>query len=272
MLLNAAGVSLRLARMSRLGDWIGTPAMQRRNGVSIGDTLARARRDAGLSVTQVSQRTRIREAIIRGIEDDDFSPCGGDFYARGHIRSMAKIVGIDPGPLIREYDDVHGGLGPVSAAEVFEPSTPIKIRERRPPNWSAAMALAVIAVIVYAVVHAFASSSHHVSTAAGQTKRPSATASATPSPTPSGQHRRSVLVRLAATEDCWIGVFAPDGTMESQAFIPAGSTRSWNFTHQVSMEIGNPGGIMLTVNGHRIKFPGSDVTTLKFQPGRTVPG
>jgi cytoskeletal protein RodZ len=240
--------------------------------VSIGDTLARTRRDAGLSVTQVSQRTRIRETIIRGIENDDFSLCGGDFYARGHIRSVAKAVGVDPGPLIQEYDEAHGGLRPVSAAEVFEPATPIKIRERRPPNWSAAMALAVIAVIVYAVVHHLAAApAHHLRTAAAQERKPSATASARPSPSPSSQ-RRSVLVQLAATEDCWVGVYAPDGTMESQAYIPAGSTRSWNFTHRVSMKIGNPSGIVLTVNGHRITFPSSQVATLSFRPGGTVSG
>lgn len=41
---------------------------QWRRGVSIGEVLATARRRAGLSVTQVSQRTRIGEPIIAGIE------------------------------------------------------------------------------------------------------------------------------------------------------------------------------------------------------------
>ena len=84
--------------------------MQRRNGVSIGETLARTRQDAGLSITQISQRTRIRETVIRGIENDDFPPCSGDFYARGHIRSVAKVAGVDADPLIREYDAAHGGI------------------------------------------------------------------------------------------------------------------------------------------------------------------
>lgn len=70
----------------------------------IGEALAEARRRAGLTVTQVSQRTRIRETIIRGIESDDYSACGGDFYARGHIRAIARVVGADPAPLIEEYD------------------------------------------------------------------------------------------------------------------------------------------------------------------------
>src|SRR6202012_1076770 len=89
------------------------PATNRqwRRDVSIGDTLAEARRQSGLTVTQVSQRTRIRESIIRSVEQDDFSPCGGDFYARGHIRSIAEVVGTDPVPLIRDFDAEHGALG-----------------------------------------------------------------------------------------------------------------------------------------------------------------
>ena len=59
----------------------------------IGETLAQARQQAGLTLAQVSRQTRIRETIIRKIEADDFSECGGDFYARGHIRAIAKAVG-----------------------------------------------------------------------------------------------------------------------------------------------------------------------------------
>ena len=39
--------------------------------MSIGKVLAAARGQAGLTITQVSQRTRIRETIIRGIESDE---------------------------------------------------------------------------------------------------------------------------------------------------------------------------------------------------------
>ena len=90
----------------------------------VGESLAAARRQAGLTVAQVSQQTRIRETIIRGIEDDDYSACGGDFYARGHIRSIAKAVGADDGPLIEEYDAVHRAPGVLSAVSLDELLTP----------------------------------------------------------------------------------------------------------------------------------------------------
>ncbi len=97
--------------------------------MGIGESLAEARGRAGLTVAQVSQRTRIRESIIRSIEQGDFTACGGDFYARGHIRSIASAVGIDPAPLISEYDAEHGPLGAIRAADVFGPSEGSKARD-----------------------------------------------------------------------------------------------------------------------------------------------
>jgi cytoskeletal protein RodZ len=88
--------------------------------VSIGETLAVARQRAGLSVAQVSERTRIRETIIRGIEDDDYSACGGDFYARGHIRAIAKVVGTDSEPLIAGYDTLRRAPGAAAAVSLEE--------------------------------------------------------------------------------------------------------------------------------------------------------
>src|SRR6266568_2931158 len=136
-----------------------------RNDVSIGDTLARARQDAGLSITQISQPTRIRETVIRGIENDDFSPCGGDFYARGHIRSVATVVGADADLLIQEYAAAHGGIRQASAAEISGPAALLRLPRRR-PNWSAVMALVIGALVAGVVVHACASPSHHVNGAA----------------------------------------------------------------------------------------------------------
>jgi hypothetical protein len=88
--------------------------------VPIGETLAEARRQAGLSVAQVSQQTRIRQTIIRAIEDDDYALCGGDFYARGHIRSIAKAVGTDSEPLIQEYDQNYRAKGAYATVSLDE--------------------------------------------------------------------------------------------------------------------------------------------------------
>lgn len=112
----------------------------------VGEALAEARGQAGFTVAEVSQRTRIREAIIRGIEGDDYSACGGDFYARGNIRSIAKAVGADPEPLICEYDAVHRAPGVLSAVSLDELVTPGRTPGRR-LNATAVLGLALIAAL-----------------------------------------------------------------------------------------------------------------------------
>jgi Helix-turn-helix domain len=72
--------------------------------VTVGETLTEARYRAGLSVDELSERTRIRGTVIRSIEQDDYEACGGDLYVHGYVRAIAGAVGIDAQPLIREYD------------------------------------------------------------------------------------------------------------------------------------------------------------------------
>jgi eukaryotic-like serine/threonine-protein kinase len=85
--------------------------------VTIGEALAEARNKAGLSIDEVSERSRVRETVIRGIERDDYEACGGDLYIRGYVRVIAGVVGIDAQPLIREYDLTHSGKLPVISEE-----------------------------------------------------------------------------------------------------------------------------------------------------------
>ena len=112
----------------------------------IGETLAQARHQAGLTLAQVSKQTRIRETIIRKIEADDFSECGGDFYTRGHIRAIAKAVGTDPEPLIEDYDSDHRATGPmatVSLDELLATSAPQRHRPDLPAAWARVTAASV---------------------------------------------------------------------------------------------------------------------------------
>ena len=74
---------------------------------TIGQTLSAARIAAGCSLEHLSTSTRIRMQVLKGIENEDFVPCGGDFYARGHIRRICKFLGLDPRSLLEEYDREH---------------------------------------------------------------------------------------------------------------------------------------------------------------------
>ena len=227
--------------------------------MSIGESLAGARRQAGLTITQVSQQTRIRESIIRDIEQGDFAACGGNFYARGHIRSIAGVVGTDPVPLINEYDADHGPPGPLRAADVFEPSRPIKIRERRSPSLTMIVILVLLAIIGYGAYRLVSehSKSAHPAAAATVSTRPSVhpTPKPTPKPTPTptvAPTPPQLVIKVAAAEDCWISITkASDGSLLYMGVVSAGNSMTWTEKSAVQMVLGNPGGVVLTVNGQK---------------------
>ena len=98
-----------------IDDFVTQPALD----PVIGPELAAARNRAGLSVDQLSERTRIRPHVIEAIEVDDFAPCGGDFYARGHLRTLTRFLGLDVEPMLRTYDERYAHA-PINARRVFE--------------------------------------------------------------------------------------------------------------------------------------------------------
>ena len=121
----------------------------------IGPELTAARTRLSLSVDQLAERTRIRPHVIESIEVDDFVPCGGDFYARGHLRTLARVLGIDVAPLLASYDDRYAAA-PVNARRVFEAELATgatgSIRSTRGgPNWSVLVAAVMTLVLVWSI-------------------------------------------------------------------------------------------------------------------------
>jgi hypothetical protein len=198
-----------------------------------------------LTVAQVSQRTRIRETIIRDIERDDFSSCGGDFYARGHIRAIARVVGIDPAPLIAEYDAARTPEPPpeppvahnrrqerdwdtfssphadpalqpryqppgITAAEAFRPSMPLSLGapRRRRPNWTLALAVVLLAAIALLAYHLVSSPAPRLAASGHHGTRPRHKSSTPPprsSPSPSASSTSGPLTPSSAV------AFGPGG-------------------------------------------------------------
>jgi cytoskeletal protein RodZ len=251
--------------------------------VSIGAVLATARHQAGLTTTQVSQRTRIREGIVRGIEADDFSACGADFYARGHIRAIAASVGTDPEPLVCEYDSSHGLPPARAAASRPGPSIPLRPSQRRRSHWGWSVALlAVLAALAGLVTYHFvAAGPAGSSTAAART--PAATAhkaarkhpaakTTTPAP-PAKAHARALVISVTAvSEPCWADLTTPGGATIFEGIVGTGTSKTWTERQAVTLKLGNPGAVTLTVDGKNRTGLGSQPLTLNLGPGQGNPG
>jgi cytoskeleton protein RodZ len=224
--------------------------------VSVGESLARAREESGLTVEEVSDATRIRSGLIRSIEADEFAPCGAPVYARGHIRSIAHVIGIDPEPLVAEYDRAVGGPPPsvTETASVREPE-PRSRTERRRPNWTAAMILVLLAVVAFAAVD-LATGHHHSPggpVAGHSPPSPTPTPSATSSPQPSSVAlASSVSMQLSVTNTrswCSVQQGGATGPYLFEGTLVAGQSHDFHSTAPLYVVVGNAGAVSLVVNG-----------------------
>ena len=121
----------------------------------IGPNFAAARTRLGLNVDELAERTRIRPHVIESIEVDDFTPCGGDFYARGHLRTLARVLGVEVAPLLTTYDQRYADA-PINPRRVFEAELATgshgSIRGTRGgPNWSVLVAAVMALVLAWSV-------------------------------------------------------------------------------------------------------------------------
>lgn len=151
----------------------------------IGPELAAARTRVGLSVDELAERTRIRPHVIESIEVDDFAPCGGDFYARGHLRTLARMLGRDPGPLLAQFD-LRYASAPINARRVFEAelATGMTGSMRSTvggPNWALLVGVVVALVITWGVMRLFATEPTEVLRPAPALEAPAAAGAVDPS-------------------------------------------------------------------------------------------
>jgi cytoskeleton protein RodZ len=234
--------------------------------VSVGETLVHARQERGLSVEDVTAATRIRAGLIRSIENDDFGPCGGAVYARGHIRNIARVLDIDPVPLVAEFDRAHSDeMAPAPAlvpAATVDPE--VAHSEPKRANWAAAMAVALVAICVLAAVSLIGGGKGSGSRQTANSGRP-APASTTPSksapasPPPSAVAQlpaagASALVRVVA-DRTWLQVWTLDGHELYQGILTKGDSKVFRNKRGLRLLIGNAPAVDLVANGRDIGAP-----------------
>ena len=156
----------------------------------------------------------------------------------------------------------------ISAADIFQPVTPVKLKERRRPNWTAALALALVLVAgVFGYEHYAARSAPTVAAPAAKTR-----ATLTPHHVQAHPVRhvvRHLDIRLAATQNCWVQLTTRTGRTLFSGVVYAGTSMKWVEQHAVTMVIGNPAAVRLSVNGKNPIPPGSvNSITLSLHRGK----
>lgn len=219
----------------------------------LGGEIAEARARLALTVDELAERTRIRPHVIECIEVDDFSPCGGDFYARGHLRMLARVLGIEAGPLVRTYDEEFA-TEPINPRDVFvaELATGnygIVRGTGAGPNWAALLGAVLVVMLVWGVARYVT-----VATDVGPDKGPNVTQNARGlgSPGPGNAPipaAKKVGVTMTATGDSRVVVTDGDGDVLFRGRLHDGDVKGVRGTAPLEVMAKDGGVVALKVRG-----------------------
>jgi cytoskeleton protein RodZ len=78
-------------------------------GSSPGRRLRRAREARRVEATRIASELRLSPETITAIERDDYEHLPSPVFISGYIRSYARLVGLDPEPLLEQFRRLHPG-------------------------------------------------------------------------------------------------------------------------------------------------------------------
>ena len=235
--------------------------------MSLGTMMTQARKSAGLSIEDLSASTNIRGALLKEIEADNFVNCGGETYARGHIRNIATKFGVDPLIFIAAFEEEQVHADRSIQYLLVEKGVMREPQEVRKVSWKVLATISVSSLFVVGLAQIIITN-----TSSLEIPEPIATTSASTSPSPSASATEVTpteeatvstgtgveLIVSATRAKSWLFVSDASGRTLFSGQIARGTTKTFSTDVSLNLKVGNAGGVDLTVNGNSIDSIGAD--------------
>ena len=245
--------------------------------MTIGSLIAKARKDAACSIDELAEATNLRATLLREIEKDDFSNCGGNTYARGHVHNIAKALKADEKEFVRIFDEEQGAVKRTIRDLLVENSVMRSPDQKRKISWRAliiisvaSLAIAGIAQIVISNVSSVDSAVPIVSASPSPTDTPTASVPASAQPTAQSSFSTGTGVSVvvsAVRARSWLFVTDASGRTLFSGQVSTGSSLSFTTDTRLDLKVGNAGGVDLQVNGKKTASIGVDGAVVSVSYG-----
>ncbi len=220
--------------------------------MNLGEELKSARISAGISLDQLAAATSIRAGLLAEMENNNFSHCGGDIYAKGHLRNIAPLINLEPSHLVDRYNEEHSSSAR-SINELLVENNVAKVpHERRTISWKVPAAVSLFIVLVLGVTQIIVSN-------VNSNDLPKAVSSPSTSPSPEVTESAVVETVTPVSTGVTLKIFAArgnslidivvNGEHVDKGQIFQGETKTFEATESISVYFSNPAGLDVTVNG-----------------------
>jgi cytoskeletal protein RodZ len=223
--------------------------------MTLGTTIRDAREAARISIESLSESTSIRIGLLTEMESNNFKHCGGDTYARGHLRTIAKRIGLDPQILIDLYNQEHAIEGQLIQDSLVDNNIIAVPREKKSLSWKVPALFSVVILVVIAAIQIVVSNQSStqvpapvVSASASASAAASSSAVPEPSPSKSVPTGPVSLVVSAPRGNSYIDIIV-DGKEVEKSSIFQGEKKSYQGLTSISVYFSNPAALDVTYNG-----------------------
>ena len=256
-------------------------------GPVAGERLADARREQQVSIDAIAKELHLDEHKVRALERNEFDVLGAPVFAKGYLRKYAQLMGV-------RVEDVLADYYQLTRAAVVPPVIPSRPRPRQelsPGPWIAVIVVLIVAATAYwwfarpaappeteppaieateapdttsAEIEPAATEPEPDETNAGpaETAAPPAEA-ATPVPAIEETTSPEVIpgqmrLLLSYTGDCWTEITDANGRRLLFDLGKDGRTVELSGVEPFNVLFGNPGNVVLQVNGEDYALPPTD--------------
>ena len=119
----------------------------------LGDFLARVRESQGLTIDDLSERTKISVKMLHFIESSDWKSLPVEAYVRSYLNSVSSKLGLDAKAVLKMYAEEVGSSYEIREAEPIKNIAPMTEDEKKPRNKAVPIAIVVILALLIVGLH-----------------------------------------------------------------------------------------------------------------------
>jgi cytoskeleton protein RodZ len=257
------------------------PAARGQQAMNFGDHLRAARTARGITVRDISVRTRIALRSLEALEQNEVGKLPGGIFSRAFVRAYAQEVGLDPDETVRLFvqqfpiDHVTAGSTDAVEGEIGRGQEAQRRRQRLGLLLTAAIGIPLVGLAAYLIWSARrpANAADMTPTAAPTPVAAAAPAvpvpvaastvtSTSPAPAPAPirgdgnvtppaalpQPDSLQIAMSSADGPCWIRVKG-DGALRYQGTLNAGEKQTGDAHDSLELLIGDAGQFRYSING-----------------------